>query len=74
MKGKGMSLQNKMIIVYLSFMLISVINFGIFITNDQSADATAINVAGRQRMLSQKIMKETLILSGIVNETERTKR
>jgi len=68
-----MRLQNKMIIVYLSFMLISVINFGIFITNDQSADATAINVAGRQRMLSQKMMKEALILSGIVNETERTK-
>ncbi len=68
-----MSLKNKMIIVYFSFLLISVINFGVFITYDQSADATAINVAGRQRMLSQKMMKEALILSRILDETKRTK-
>ena len=68
-----MKLQHKITIVYLSFMLISIFNFGIFITNDQSAEATAINVAGRQRMLSQKMMKEALLLSRIVNTTEKKK-
>ncbi len=68
-----MGLHLKMTILYLSFLLISVINFGVFITYDQSADATAINVAGRQRMLSQKMMKEALILSSSTNEREKSK-
>ncbi|MDW5287680.1 ATP-binding protein [Formosa sp. PL04] len=39
--------------------------------NDQQDDSTVINIAGRQRMLSQKLSKEVLLISGITNMSQR---
>ena len=39
--------------------------------NDQLNDSRVINIAGRQRMLSQKLTKEVLLLKNIDSPTER---
>jgi len=56
----------RLYIIALSTIAFSVIVSQIIIRkflNDQQSDSTVINVAGRQRMLSQKITKEILLLS-----------
>ncbi len=55
----------------MGFLGISLLNFFIFILNDQSREATAINVAGRQRMLSQKMTKEAILISSLADDVER---
>ncbi len=52
--------------------IISQIVINIFLNNQQD-DSRVINVAGRQRMLSQKLTKEVLLLSSEVNINERNK-
>ena len=49
-----MTYQRKINLLYLGFIGLSVMNLVVFLANDQSADAVGINVAGRQRMLSQR--------------------
>jgi phosphoserine phosphatase RsbU/P len=45
-----------------------------YVLKSQSADSRAINIAGRQRMLSQKLSKTTLLLYQAEEETEFAKR
>lgn len=58
-----MTYKQKNNLLYLGFLALSIMNLVVFFMNDQSADAVGINVAGRQRMLSQKISKEALLLN-----------
>lgn len=44
----------------MSIVVVSMFAGTLFITNDQKTDGLVINLAGRQRMLSQKMSKETL--------------
>lgn len=45
-----------------------------YVLKNQSADSRVINIAGRQRMLSQKLTKTTLIVYQADNEADFTKR
>ncbi|NLV92598.1 MAG: hypothetical protein GX030_09450 [Firmicutes bacterium] len=56
--------QTKIGAIMLIFLLLTVATAILVQRQGQGADATAINVAGRQRMLSQKMAKEAL---GIVH-------
>ncbi|MHC4885664.1 MAG: methyl-accepting chemotaxis protein [Planctomycetota bacterium] len=58
-----MTYQKRNNLLYLGFLALSVMNLVVFLMNDQSADAVGINVAGRQRMLSQRMTKEALLLT-----------
>ena len=56
----------RLYIIALSAIALSVFVSQIFVRNyldDQQSDSTVINVAGRQRMLSQRITKEVLLIS-----------
>ncbi|WP_299108488.1 type IV pili methyl-accepting chemotaxis transducer N-terminal domain-containing protein [uncultured Winogradskyella sp.] len=56
----------RLYIIALSAIALSVFISQIFVRNyldDQQSDSTVINVAGRQRMLSQRITKEVLLIS-----------
>ncbi|MBU1611351.1 MAG: type IV pili methyl-accepting chemotaxis transducer N-terminal domain-containing protein, partial [Proteobacteria bacterium] len=57
-----MSIKVKMMVVYGLIICFSLLNVAVFMLNDQSAATVAINTAGRQRMLSQKLTKEALII------------
>lgn len=66
---------SRLYIVALSTIALSVIISQFLIRkhlNDQQTDSTVINVAGRQRMLSQKLTKEAIMLSSINNLKEST--
>lgn len=61
---------SRLYIIALSTIALSVIISQILIRkhlSDQESDSSVINVAGRQRMLSQKLTKEILSLSNITN-------
>ena len=60
-----MRLQTKMGAIFTSFtlLLIATVIATFFTVTDQEKDAVVINLAGRQRMLSQKMSKETLAFS-----------
>ncbi|GAA3629271.1 ATP-binding protein [Flavivirga jejuensis] len=65
---------SRLYIIALSTIAISVIISQILIRkhlNDQQNDSTVINIAGRQRMLSQKLTKEILSISIENNQEER---
>lgn len=57
-----MSIRLRLILPVCALFLIIVVMFGgtVYVTNDQAKDGLAINLGGRQRMLTQKIAKETL--------------
>ncbi|MFV0349800.1 MAG: methyl-accepting chemotaxis protein [Halodesulfovibrio sp.] len=57
-----MSIRFRLILPVCVLFLIIVVMFGgtVYVTNDQAKDGLAINLGGRQRMLTQKIAKETL--------------
>src|SRR5690606_11381768 len=64
---------SRLYIIALSTIALSVILSQILIRkhlNDQESDSTVINVAGRQRMLSQKLTKEIVSIS-IENDLEK---
>lgn len=65
------SLQTKLIVSLALFLIIGVINFGIiyFVVAQQKANSRAINVAGRQRMLSQKMTKEVFMMHNTSDKT-----
>lgn len=61
---------SRLYIIALSTIALSVVLSQILIRkhlNDQQSDSTVINVAGRQRMLSQKLAKDVVSLSGTFN-------
>ncbi|WP_346883269.1 ATP-binding protein [uncultured Algibacter sp.] len=65
---------SRLYIIALSTIALSVIISQILIRkhlNDQQSDSTVINVAGRQRMLSQKLTKDLVSLSVEVNLEQR---
>ncbi len=59
---KKLSVGQKLFILPLFFSatLFGIVTFTIFTLNQQKADSTVINIAGRQRMLTQKFTKEFL--------------
>ncbi len=67
---------SRLYIIALSAIALSVIISQILIRkhlNAQQSDSTVINVAGRQRMLSQKLTKEVLLISIENNQEKRLK-
>ena len=67
---------SRLYIIALSAIALSVIVSQILIRkhlNNQQTDSTVINVAGRQRMLSQKLTKEAILLTAVNDSTERIK-
>lgn len=81
MKNSGNSLDqrtfsklSRLYIIALSTIALSVIISQFFVRdhlNNQESDSTVINVAGRQRMLSQKLTKEIVSLSVSLEEKKR---
>ncbi len=71
-----LTLNAKLIWVFGIFLLIGVVNAGViyWVVSDQQANSRAINLAGRQRMLSQKMSKEVFIAQNSADETEFNKR
>jgi methyl-accepting chemotaxis protein len=67
------SLSMKIIVPVVILLVIVTINFAVLysIINSQKTDAAIINLAGRQRMLSQKMSKELLIMEH--EQTDRIK-
>ena len=66
---------SRLYIIALSTIALSVIVSQILIRkhlNDQQSDSTVINVAGRQRMLSQKLTKNIVSLSVESNSDNRS--
>ncbi|MCP4235405.1 MAG: DUF3365 domain-containing protein, partial [Aestuariibacter sp.] len=49
-----------MLPLFFSAILIGIVSYTVFTLNQQKADSTVINIAGRQRMLTQKFSKELL--------------
>jgi methyl-accepting chemotaxis protein len=70
-----MNLSWKFVGILLLLLVVSVINAGtIFsVVNQQIANGRAINLAGRQRMLTQKMSKEVYIYQAAVSDSERQK-
>ena len=81
MKNSGNSIDqrtfsklSRLYIIALSTIALSVIISQFFVRdhlNNQESDSTVINVAGRQRMLSQKLTKEIVSLSVSLEEKKR---
>lgn len=75
MRGKAHSLDQqtfkklrRLYIIALSVIALSVVISQLLVRNyikDQKGDSTVVNVAGRQRMLSQKLTKEILLLTTV---------
>jgi len=65
---------SRLYIIALSAIALSIIISQVFVRNhlkSQQSDSTVINVAGRQRMLSQKLTKEVISLNETVDANER---
>ncbi|WP_298239035.1 ATP-binding protein [uncultured Algibacter sp.] len=65
----------RLYIIALSTIAVSVVVSQLLIRNHlsgQESDSTVINVAGRQRMLSQKLTKDILALSSEINIAQKT--
>jgi len=65
---------SRLYIIALSLIALSIIISQFFISNhldSQQSDSTVINIAGRQRMLSQKLTKEVISLTQTVDANER---
>ena len=69
-----LKISQKIAGMMLVFFIVPLIMFGvtIFISDKQADDGLVINLAGRQRMLSQRMSKEsmTLIHQAMVNDSE----
>ena len=60
-----MSIRVKLILCMGGFVALLLLSIGVtsYILNTQKADGLQINLAGRQRMLSQRMTKEALLLA-----------
>ncbi|MFQ5328943.1 MAG: bacteriohemerythrin [Thermodesulfobacteriota bacterium] len=73
MKTKSLKFKVTFLLgLFATFMLVTA-GFTFYVISAQSSDARVIDIAGRQRMLTQKMTKESLQLAAIVdNEDART--
>jgi len=55
----------------LSFIILSMFFVTWYTTSAQKADGLVINIAGRQRMLSQKMSKELFLFASVVDDKEK---
>ncbi len=62
--GIGIHAQIMLVISLITLTTIGIVVSSLIILKNQGADAVIINIAGRQRMLSQKMTKEVLSISG----------
>ncbi|WP_290924374.1 methyl-accepting chemotaxis protein [Halodesulfovibrio sp.] len=64
-----MNLKARMLLSFISIFMVIVAMFSstYYVTSQQKSDGLVINLSGRQRMLSQKIAKETLALPLVKN-------
>ena len=62
-----------LIVAGLSFIILSMFLFTWYTTSAQKADGLVINLAGRQRMLSQKMSKETLLYAATTDAKQKEK-
>ena len=53
------------------FLLVAILVTTIFITRQQKDDGLIVNLSGRQRMLTQKMTKETLIFFNLANREDK---
>ncbi len=60
-----------LIVAGLSFIILSMFLVTFYTTSAQKADGLAINLAGRQRMLTQKMTKELFLLTTITDQNEK---
>lgn len=70
------TLNFKLTCVLFLFLLIGVVNSVIIysVISQQKGNSRAINLAGRQRMLSQKMTKEAFVLHDTETETDHKER
>jgi len=70
---KTMTLQKKINFMLLAFIILGVLNAVVihYVVGVQKSNGRAINLAGRQRMLTQKMSKEIFIANSMVSEGER---
>lgn len=63
----------KLSLVLVAFLIVGVLNAGIifYVVQAQKANGRAINLAGRQRMLSQKMTKESFVAHSLTSSAER---
>ncbi len=57
------TIQSKMAVVFGIFLLLAIVSIVITTTSSSKDDGVLINLAGKQRMLTQKISKESIALS-----------
>jgi len=71
--GERVALQTKLGVALMLFLAIGVINFGIIysVVAHQKANSRAINLAGRQRMLSQKMSKEVFMMHSASDQAQQ---
>ncbi len=69
MNVSSIQFKTKAILCLLTIFIFSIVGVTFYIVNSQSADARIIDIAGRQRMLTQKMTKEVLALATAL-ETE----
>ncbi|VAX20180.1 Methyl-accepting chemotaxis protein [hydrothermal vent metagenome] len=70
------SLNKKFLSLFITFILVSLLG-GLFVINtinQQKADGVVINLAGKQRMLSQKMTKEALAVSNGTQDSKTLKK
>ena len=73
MKAKpkaGLGAKLTALIAVITLVTICLVGISLSILSAQKDDATVINIAGRQRMLSQKMSKEAMAIQAGVSVTE----
>ncbi|MCB0645534.1 MAG: type IV pili methyl-accepting chemotaxis transducer N-terminal domain-containing protein [Saprospiraceae bacterium] len=73
---EAITMLRKYYFLALSIILLTILSSQVFIFNhlkEQNSDSRVINIAGRQRMLSQKLVKEVLYLKSSIAPDDSTK-
>ncbi|MFQ5965181.1 MAG: methyl-accepting chemotaxis protein [Candidatus Scalinduaceae bacterium] len=68
------TIQSKLLVIFGVFLALGVAGIVIVLLNSQQDDGVVINLAGKQRMLTQKMSKEALTLSQGIGSKESTKQ